>query len=100
MKVIKCNVCERELDPQKELNIFAMGNDAHLCYSCYNQYEIGGNTGIKIVILEGDAMDWSAYKGYQKDPNWKIAAFGQKVPKNIAEALFPGMVAKGLTYRE
>lgn len=54
---------------------------------------------LKIVAVEGDADDWAAYYGDMSMRIVEIAAHGIKLPKEIAEALFPALALK-YTYRE
>lgn len=58
---------------------------------------------VLVVAKEGTNHDWSAYigavKGSNHDEEWQeVASNGSKLPKAVAEVLFPDF--KALSYRE
>ena len=56
------------------------------------------------VAVEGEIGDWTAYigavEGRRHDQEWrKVAEYGTKLPKKVAEALFPDF-AEQFRWRE
>lgn len=59
----------------------------------------GTRLGFKVIVSIGYADDWAAYYGPTHQPDEDCAAYGDKLRQEVAEALFPAIVAAGLRYR-
>jgi hypothetical protein len=72
-------------------------------------YSCGGDVAIAIVAVENPGLDWAAYIGAQDDvytmnisshETARCAAhYGEKLPREMALALFPELAGSGLRYR-
>ncbi len=60
----------------------------------------GDKIGFKVIAVIGHANDWAAYRGWTDWTDEQVAAEGDKLSKEAAEALFYAPVAAGMTYRE
>lgn len=59
----------------------------------------GTRLGYKVVASIGYADDWAAYYGFTRWTDAFCAAHGDKLRQDVAEGLFPDIVAAGLRYR-
>jgi hypothetical protein len=55
--------------------------------------------GFKVIAVIGHAGDWAAYRGLAHWSDSDVAAHGDKISKEAAEALFYAPKAAGLVYR-
>jgi len=58
---------------------------------------------VLVVAIEGSVGDWAAYigavRGKNHEEEWrKVAEYGTKLPKSVAEILFPNF--RSLRWRE
>lgn len=60
----------------------------------------GDAFAVKVVATAGYANDWAAYRGPSDWSDQSVAASGDKISEEAAEAVFYVMVASGRRYRE
>jgi len=63
----------------------------------YQSY--GPDTIIKVAAQQGRYKDWTAYFQTPETPFGDVLHWGNKLPKQAAEELFPEWAKKGLNWR-
>lgn len=59
----------------------------------------GDAVALKVCAVKGFDNDWAAYQGFSYWSDGEVAASGDKLSEDAANAIFPGFAQAGLMYR-